>query len=57
MQQELIYQNLLKNVASLKFDVDKLDIDRLKNLLTNLNNFKSKVDKLDVYKLVPVSVV
>ena len=57
MQQELIYQILLKNVASLKFDVDKLDIDRLKNLLTNLNNFKSKVDKLDVYKLVPVSVV
>ena len=44
-------------MASLKFDVDKLDIDRLKNLLTNLNNFKSKVDKLDVYKLVPVSVV
>ena len=44
---------LAKNVdlASLKSNVDELDIDKLKNMLTNLNNLKSKVDKLDVDKL------
>ena len=33
-----------KNVdlANLKFDVDKLDIDKLKNVLTNLSNLKSR---------------
>ena len=58
MQQLLIHQNLLKKVdlASLKSNVDKLDIDKLKNAPTNLNNLKSKVDKLDADKLVPVTV-
>ena len=42
------------DLASLKFDVDKLDIDTLQNILNNLTNLKSKVDKLDVDKLVPV---
>ena len=54
----LIHQNLLKKVdlANLKSNVDKLDIDKLKNVLTNSNNLKSKVDKLDVDKLVYVLV-
>ena len=43
-------------LASLKSNVDELDIDKLKNLPTNLNNLKNKVDKLDVYKLVPALV-
>ena len=43
------------DLASLKFNVDKLDIVKLKNAPTSLNNLKSKVDKLDVDKLVPVS--
>ena len=42
--------------ASLKSNVDKLDIDKLKNLPTNLNSLKSKVDKLHADKCVPVSV-
>ena len=44
------------DLASLKSNVDKLDIDKLKNASTNLSNLKSKVDKLDVDKLVPVLV-
>ena len=44
------------DLASLKSNVDKLDIDQLKNVPTNLSNLKSKVDKLDVDKLVPVPV-
>ena len=44
------------DLANLKFNVDKLDIDKLKNVLTNLSHFKSKEDKLDVDKLVPVPV-
>ena len=44
------------DLANLKSNVDKLDIDKLKNAPTNLNNLKSKVDKLDVDKLVPVPV-
>ena len=43
-------------LASLKPNVDKLDIDKLKNIPTNLSNLKSKVDKLDVDKLVLVPV-
>ena len=47
----------IKNdLASLKSDVDKLDIDKLKNIPTNLNNLKSKVDKLDGDKLENVPV-
>ena len=56
MQQVLIHENLLKKLANLKSNVDKLDIDKLKNIPTNLRNLKSKVDKLDIDKLVPVSV-
>ena len=46
-----------KNVdlASLKYEADKLDIDKLKNVPTNISNLESKVDKLDVDKLVPCS--
>ena len=44
------------DLASLKSNVDKLDIDKLKKLPTNLSNLKSKVGKLDIDKFVPVSV-
>ena len=44
------------DLANLKFDVDKLDIDELKNLPNNLNNLESTVDKFDDDKLVPVLV-
>ena len=44
------------DLASLKSNVEKLGIDKLKNVPTSLSNLKSKVDKLDVYKLVPVLV-
>ena len=36
---------------SLKTEVDKLDIDKLKSSATNLSNLKSNVDKLDIAKL------
>ena len=45
------------DLASLKSNVDKLDIDRLKNVPTNLNNLKSKIDKLDMNKLLPVLLI
>ena len=47
--QQLIHHLLLKktDLANLKSDVDKSDIDKLKHLPTNFNNLKSKVDKLD----------
>ena len=44
------------DLANLKSDVDKLDIEKLKNLSNDLNNLKIKVDKLDIDKLVPVPV-
>ena len=44
------------DLANLKSNVDKLDIDKLKNIPNNLSNLKSKVNKLDVDKLVLVSV-
>ena len=58
MQQVLIHQNLLKKVdlASLKSEVDKLDIDKFEKVATGLNCLKSKVVKLDDDKLVPFSV-
>ena len=43
-------------LARLKANVDKLDIDQLENVTSNLNNLKNKVDKLDVDILVPVPV-
>ena len=36
------------HLASLKSDVDELNIDKLKNVSSNLDSFKSKVDKLYV---------
>ena len=44
---------LLKlNLAGLKTEVDKLDIDKLKRLPNNLSNLKNKEDKLDGNKLI-----
>ena len=58
MQQVLIHQVFPKktDLAHLKSDVDKLDIDKLKNGPINLSNLKNEVNKLDVDKLVPVLV-
>ena len=44
------------DLTNLKFDGDKLDIDKSKNVPSNLSNLESKVDILDVDKLVPVPV-
>ena len=44
------------DLANLKSDLDKFDIENLKILPTNLNNLKCKVDKLDFGKLIPVPV-
>ena len=44
------------DLAGLKSNTDKLDIDKLKNVPSNLNNLESKVDKLDVDKLVLVAI-
>ena len=44
------------DLANLKSDVYKLDIDKLKNVPTNLSNLKNKVDQLDVDELVPAHV-
>ena len=41
-------------LAYLKSEVDKLDINSLGKVPSGLKNLKSKVDKLDVDKLVPV---
>ena len=43
-------------LVSLKCNVDKLGIDKLKNIPTNLSNLKSKVDKLDADTLVLIPV-
>ena len=45
---------LKTNVANLKTEVDKLDIDKLKGLPNNLSILKTKVDKLDIDKLVSI---
>ena len=39
------------DLVSLKIEVDKLDIGKLKGLPTNLSNLKIKVDRLDILKL------
>ena len=54
----MIHHLLLKkaDLANLKSNVDKLNIDQLKNIPANLSSLKSKVDKLDVVKLVPLPV-
>ena len=53
MQHELKHQILLKktDLANLKSDVDKLDIDKSKIIPCGLCSLKSKVDKLDIGKL------
>ena len=42
------------DLVSLKSDIDKLEIDKLKKVPSGWNNLKLKVDELDVDKLVPV---
>ena len=44
------------DLANLKSNIDKLDIDKLKNVTTNLRKLKSKEEKLYVGKLLPVPV-
>ena len=39
------------DLANLKSNVDKLDIDKLKNAPNGLSSLKSEVDKLDIGKL------
>ena len=39
------------DLVSLKAEVDKLDIDKLKGAPTNLSSLKSKIDKLGIEKL------
>ena len=39
------------NLANLKSDVEKLNIDTLENVSSSLKSLKSKVDKLDIGKL------
>ena len=39
------------NLANLKSDVEKLDIDTLKKVWSSLKSLKSKVDKLGIGKL------
>ena len=39
------------DLANLKSNVDKLDIDKLKNVPSGLSSLKSKIDKLDIGKL------
>ena len=41
----------MTDLANLKSNVDKLDIDKLKNVPSRLSSLKSKVDKLDIDKL------
>ena len=41
------------DLASLKSNVEILDIDKLRNVSTDLINLKSKLDKLDIDKLAP----
>ena len=39
------------DLANLKCDIDKLDIDKLKKLPSGLSSLKGKMDKLDIGKL------
>ena len=47
---------LKTNLANIKTEVDKLDIDKLVSVPVDLSKLKTKVDKLDIDKLVPVPV-
>ena len=40
------------DLAHLKSDVDKLDIDQLKNVTSGLSNLKSKVDNWKLVQLI-----
>ena len=44
------------DLRSLKIDVDKFDIDKLKTVPTNLSDLESKVNKIDIGKLKTVPV-
>ena len=44
------------DLVNMKYDVEKLDIDKLKNAPNYLNNLNSKVDKLDADRSVSVPV-
>ena len=44
------------DLAGLKSNVDKLDIDKLKNVPTNLRNLKSEAHTLDVDRILPAPV-
>ena len=46
----------MTDLANLKSNVDKLDIDKLKNVPSGLSSSKSKVDKLDIDKLETIPV-
>ena len=48
---------LKTNVANLKTEANKLDVDKLGILPNNLSKLKTKVDKLDIDKLAPVPTV
>ena len=39
------------DLANLKSDVDKVDIDKIKSVPSNLSNLKSKIDQADIRKL------
>ena len=44
------------DLANLKSNADKFDIDKLKNVPSTLSDLKSMVHNLDVDKLIPVPV-
>ena len=44
------------DLASLKSDIDKLNVDKLNNIQSGLDSLKNKVYKLDVDRLKPVLV-
>ena len=44
------------DLATLKYNVYKLDLNKLKNVSTDLSNLKSIVDKFDIDKLAPAPV-
>ena len=48
---DISYFSKTTDLASLKSDVNKLNIDKLKKLPSNLSNLKGKVDQLDIGKL------
>ena len=50
------YLTAKKDFLALKFEVDKLYINKPVNVPTNLSNLKTKVDDLDVGKLKVVPV-